>query len=833
MINIDYYPPFMIDIRNKYTCKPMCDYLCEKWKSIINEKQKIIDLTNEYIKNKHAKNNIVEHVQLTSTIGPYNTNVQYVDISNFVDKYNQFVDIYNNCVDSLNDTIYHIMRSPDNFEEYYTKEELQKLHADLNEMINKEKLLKRDKLVLTKTVFELSQDLLDILNSTDKLVENIIIEILDMVELKKYFKFDPFEKIIKDQIGGNQIGGALSLNDVKIKIDLIIEKLKTLPIKTSDAKFLKNHTSFSSIDESIEMLDKLNLQISNKKFKDFEIDLSQLQFPQQLIDMFLKENTQAFSVNFDYNNFDLNKLQIVQQKITFLKTANDKIRQKILQATQNFNGFGTNVDYLPKNIVYDDNILKTEHDRLIKELEILNKNMDDVLKVLTIFNVSIDIMRTLTEQFNKIDNDKPSLENFLKIKEKKQLATSNLYEEIKKYEKILDDKNVDISIKINNNKNKLFFSINSKIDLLYESIISILKRHENKKQTMKNIKTVISNYVSELDQLEIARRIKAGSSDHTSVTKFLVSKISEQINDYIEENSEITDEIYMIKSQIKNIDDAFQTFEQYFNDFKKSEIYAYMFENYLTLTFEEMSDRLTKKKSDLNVNINTKISRIAELKNQIGLSKDVDYNYFEEKIKIFNKKIDLMYKNINKKIQSLNKFLPSEEQVKIMDTTIDMWYTDSQVGGTITSDKGIILDKIQQFSHAQMNILNKIKELSEEMRLFRLGINDYIKAVAVGVKQDLQMLYSMSYILTVFREITMSKFQIIRFIEYDKFQEIKIKINSYSNQILQPIIIRMKNLCEFIDNDFKDKQHFSIIVDESNKLFIDLIVLVHLSQLSN
>lgn len=55
MINIDYYPPFMLDIRNRYTCKPMCDYLCERWKSITDEQQKIKDLTIEYIKNKQQK----------------------------------------------------------------------------------------------------------------------------------------------------------------------------------------------------------------------------------------------------------------------------------------------------------------------------------------------------------------------------------------------------------------------------------------------------------------------------------------------------------------------------------------------------------------------------------------------------------------------------------------------------------------------------------------------------------------------------------------------------------------------------------------------------------
>lgn len=827
MINIDYYPPFMIDIRNRYTCKPMCDYLCEKWKSIINEKQRIIDLTNEYIKNKHQKTNDKSH--LINTINNAN---RYVDISEFVNKYNQIVDIYNNCVDSLSDTIYHIIRSPDKFAEYYTKEELQKLHTNLNGMIDKEKLLKRNKLILEKTQFELSQGLLDILNSTDKLVEDIIVEILDMVELKKYFKFDPFEKIIKDQIGGNQNGGTLSLGDVKNKINLIIEKLKTLPIKINNAKFLKNHTSFSSIDESIEMLDKLNLQISNSKFKDFEIDLSQLQFPQQLMDLFLRENTQAFSVNFDYNDFDINKLQIVQQKIDFLKTANEKIKLKISQATQNFSGFGTNIDYSPENIKYDDNVLKNEYDNLTKELEILNKNTEDIIKILAIFNESSIIMNTLIEQFNKNSNDKPTLKNLLKYSEKKP-DVSELHKEIKKYERLLDEKIANVTIKLNNNKHKLFFSSNEKNNLLYESIISILKQHKTKKQMMKDIKTAISDYIIEIGQLEIAKKIRAGSSDHNTVVKFLVSKISEQIDSYIEEKSNITDEIHMIESQIKNINDSFKTFEKYFDDFKRSEIYVYLFENYLMLTFEEMNERITKNKSDLYTNINKKLSRIKEVKNQIELSKDTNYHYFEEKIKIFNNKIDLMYKNINKKIQSLNKFLPSDEQIKIVDTTINMWYKDPQIGGNMTTDKDIILDKIQQFSHAQMDMLNKIKELSEEMRLFRLGINDYIKAVIVGVKQDLKMLYNMSYILTVFREITTMQHQIIRDVGYDKFKEIQTKINSYQNQLLSPTLTRMKNLCEFIDNDFKDKQHFSIVIDESNKLFIDLIVLVHISQLSD
>ena len=188
MINIDYYPPFMVDIRKRYTCKPMCDYLCEQWKSLINEKQLIIDLTKEYIKNKQKKypNN---YTPQSNTIVTHQENInKYVDISEFTNKYNHFVDIYNSCVDSLNDTIYHIMMSPDKYTEYYTREELQKVHTDLSNMIDNDWKLKRNKLMLEKTSYELSQKLLDILNQTDELINEIVVEILDMVELSKFFK---------------------------------------------------------------------------------------------------------------------------------------------------------------------------------------------------------------------------------------------------------------------------------------------------------------------------------------------------------------------------------------------------------------------------------------------------------------------------------------------------------------------------------------------------------------------------------------------------------------------------------------------------------------------
>lgn len=124
-----------------------------------------------------------------------------------------------------------MMNSPDKYSEYYTKEELNKLHMDLSDMINKEKTLKRNKLILDKTSYELSQKLLDILSSTDDLIKEIIIEIMDLVELSKYFKFDPFEKIMQDLQDTKQIGGTIKFSDVKDKINLIIEKLSLLSSK--------------------------------------------------------------------------------------------------------------------------------------------------------------------------------------------------------------------------------------------------------------------------------------------------------------------------------------------------------------------------------------------------------------------------------------------------------------------------------------------------------------------------------------------------------------------------------------------------------------------------
>lgn len=926
MINIDYYPPFMIDIKKRYTYEPMCNYLCEKWKSIITEKQSIIDSTNEFLKNKHEK-------QSNNTIGIYNNinnihNVGYVDISEFANKYNQFVDIYNDCVDSLNGTIYHIMRSPDKFSEYYTENELQKLHADLSEMIDKEKLLKRNKLVLDKTNFELSENLLEILNSTDKLIEEIIIEILDMVELKKYFKFNPFEKIIKEQIGEIQTGGTLSLSNVKTKIDLIVEKLKTLSIKTTNAQFLKNHTEFTSINESIEMLDKLNLQISKTKFKNFDIDLKQLQFPQQLIELFMTDNEQNVSLNFDYTDFDSNKTKILQQKIDFLRTTNAKIKLKISHRVSNED----DISYLPEDIKYEDNsgknVLKNEYDNISKDVAILNTKHVAIKKLTD----NTTILQNAISSYNKInvkyfDNkNEPTITNFLFFVEsdQKNIAYEKIHDNINNLKKLLEQNNKSIFSELDRHKRNFFNGEDAHIKIMYNDIKVVINNHIKYNTSQQTIIQEITKKVFEYALLKnhhtfdklpekpsiepnailkyltnfgivsilndynnntnLKTKTKIAIDKHQKLYRIFDAEIFnkklnpfyEKIKNQIDTNVNINviinniiatlkeynlndDQIhffmncgiigivqyYLEKEQIiisenkkaqetfdadvKELDTLCDNFYESYKVLKKQNYYDYLLKKYHSYNLSELLPILRTQLVKITEKLKIKSNRLNELENQIGLSKNIDQQYFKDKIKTFGEKINKISENIYKKIMSLNKNLPTEEQIKIIDTTVDMWYKNTQIGGNITSDKNIILNKIQHFSLAQLNMLEKIKELSEEMRVFRLGMTDYLNAVVSGVKQNLNMLYSMSYILNVFNDIHTLKYKIKRFIDYDQFQEIYTKINNNSIRELQPIVTRMKKICNFINVNFKEKQHLSIVIDETNKLFIDLIVLVHFS----
>jgi hypothetical protein len=326
-------------------------------------------------------------------------------------------------------------------------------------------------------------------------------------------------------------------------------------------------------------------------------------------------------------------------------------------------------------------------------------------------------------------------------------------------------------------------------------------------------------------------RLKFGSghmygSKESFINAFMnFDNLWEQLEPLIKEIKDIDDSIAIIEQQIMNVENDFFEFLWAFGEFEKSDVYKYLNDNYPNTKFTNVFDDIRRQSIQTNLDISKNTQRMDQLKDLIGVEKPINKTYFRNKLDKFNVKINAMRTNINKTISSINKFLPDDERIQLIDTTVDMWYKQS--GGTITSDKTIITEKIQQFSQDQLNMLEKVKELSEEMRIFRFAINDYLKVVVLNVKHELQVVCSMIYLMTIFNEVLSGKFQVGRTINYSDFKKMKTIVLENTNQLLKPIKLRMINLCEFIENDFKQKQQFSLMIDETNKLFIDLVTLSH------
>jgi hypothetical protein len=741
MINID-YPPFMIEHRVIQKCQYLCDHLHNKWDLFLNENEKIkkllIDLVNKQKPKKQEDNYNNNRIDKIDKIGEDMYIDTRVDLEVIEQKYNEFVDLYNKCVDNIMEAIEYVIKS-DKLDELaelnksykldaiYTEEEKKNISEKIQEIQQSNKYIKRKYLNLNPKKIKISQEVINIVDGIAEIIQEIIVDILDMFELKDYFKYDPFEQIMKNiKTSAVQFGGK-SFEAVKKKVDIIASKLKTLLIPLEKSEILQNRTQYESVTKLIDGLDKLKTELETKMnvtYKQMSVDLNNNGISNNVFELFtneIKSQSKNFTINFEYDVFDENKLEKIQEKINKFKKANETILltlQKVRNVKYNDDRH-TKIPYFSGDILFgevtDELEIQNKYDEVLKKISVLEKQIEVLKKIAVILNPTEKIKdkEILIEKLNFND----MLTNFTEINNKYFL---------KKYKPTLNDiitlKQLNLTEIIADEKNKKIDELKNKLDKLKSSAIKKIEMHRKNYFQFDKIKSIYdelisginngvldkemtiflkqirSKFFNVIDIMTVPQRastiIKSQSiknqsnenrlivesikkhlkyTDVKSLTDALMSDLPNNINDiinnYVQQYTSISNEIKSTNDSISDIDEAnksIKSFEDAYDKCKNTEIFEYLLQNAENMELINNIEYVNKIKENINVEITKHLDLLSE-------KKVLD----EQLEKYLPKKMDLIFLD-SKIFIFLNKLLKLNKHIKNKITQINSFVQDDK-----------------------------------------------------------------------------------------------------------------------------------------------------------
>lgn len=345
-------------------------------------------------------------------------------------------------------------------------------------------------------------------------------------------------------------------------------------------------------------------------------------------------------------------------------------------------------------------------------------------------------------------------------------------------------------------------------------IVEVLEKlkHEMEMPQVKTKKMKIRG-INLVEELKIVLNNYLHNEEH--VEKLMNGGIIGILTRYVDKKKVLYEKIKILENttilELEELETLFVLFKTTYKRVKEENMFFSHILQYTEIDYDKTD--LAISESDVAINLLAKINlelernekRAREL--EILLKEDIVLkDLFIEKIAMYEAEINAKYKNISEKILVLNEFLGDDKIVF------------EQTGG----DQKII-EGITNSSTVQLTTLNKTILLSNEIVLFKKNVDVYLNILIEKIKKNIMLINDYKYIINLFNRIILSSYLIPKSIGHDKFIEIAEIIESIVKKT--PLLLRMKSLCDFIKNNYNEKQ-LSISIEESNQMYIDLIILL-------
>ena len=290
--------------------------------------------------------------------------------------------------------------------------------------------------------------------------------------------------------------------------------------------------------------------------------------------------------------------------------------------------------------------------------------------------------------------------------------------------------------------------------------------------------------------------------------------------------------------------------------YKNSDIYKNMLSKisedidlYYVLTRENVDQKTTYYNREISIkdiqisNIYTRNPEIITYVKEIILSKSSTSTNLD---RIFKK-----YAKNNRKITNIITMYAYDFPINIKllelpNITSDKWYLRTgtlEGGGTYKKNVNKIYrggadistevpSDIIEYIGNNNELYNQIHENMQNMAMvinkFKSIVQEYITIQIQTLHENLLGIHHVFYIITVFQEILENKFYPEIYMSYTSFQNRCGVINKSNVPILVVTVERLKNLCKFIDDEFKTKQT-SFLMLENTESFVDILLFIHFS----
>jgi hypothetical protein len=626
-------------------------------------------------------------------------------------------------------------------------------------------------------------------------------------------------------------GGGATLKDVHQKVLEIKEKLSFVQSSFGSFDFLKEHTKFSKLQEAIDKINKLKTkveQVGNQtNLEYFDIDLTSAKIPKNTIDFItgeVKKSRISSNVIAEENTTTESKMKEFVKEIEIkIKLYGDlilKIRSKMANEIKNKLTLN-NFKYM-KDINYSNTDFTLSGG---KESELFG---DINSKQIMIKDIK-SIIKKLKEALTTLKNDPDTYLNIMSmynsLSSMKDLVTSKNPTTSDMGEKLMASSQELISKK----RKELIEMTNSMIDEQYKKKAPLSKY-------FKEIISYINNYDKTIDDsinpiINLRHAIRDNQTQFTSagipmqvITRMMPYSKIDSLNNYMTE----------YKATVKSL----LGLRKYFD----------------TSLFTKLKDLddLKIPMTNLKTNIELKLQELEAQKEKILL----DINELSEKVSSFSpqgKVITEIFEDMKKKLTLLNKrlvetlekmnniftdykidFIENLPKIEISESTMSGvgtgWYLAK--GGGVTGDQKKIEEIIKDSSVSYKIISELLSKLSSVVDQFKHVSNEYLMSHLEILYENQYAIYHIFYLITIINEITSGKYNPPVVISHDLFER-KVKIiNEVNKQYLLFSSKRMKTFSELLNNIFREHENSSIILDESKKSFLDLLMFVHISDIN-
>ena len=496
-------------------------------------------------------------------------------------------------------------------------------------------------------------------------------------------------------------------------------------------------TGISNVNQKVEEI----LSINSKQFKQISM-LAQGEFI-KVLHSESKERTEIFRKIFDTYLYDL----ITQKLGEKLKNKKEQLQESKNSFTTNKNNIYWSDTFKEQEIIKEDNFTQEYIEELFNliEKQILENekeygNSNQKIKSLD------EKQKQLKEKIRKQEEENKKIETYQKNEKEKEILKNN-EQQIKEDKELLNKNNKIISIikpieeKLNVNKKDYDYLIKElkTVDSKILEASSYEKEIDNKKQTIKQIKTTHEKYLNNLKELEILKEkeisIKKIILELKEKEQYIIKyenifkEYQEKNNNYInEEDMFFKNQAGIIATKLEENKPCPVCGSKVHPNVAKSPTNILTKEHLDNLknelnTIEKKKNDIKEKLTSINTKIETLLSNIESLKIE---NIELEYEQLQKNILICEKDIEVNNKEFHKLYFEIN-----NKEIKIQEFDYNIFNEEFEINNKKIHDE-LIGNKVKK-EQLDKQITNKEKEIESinkeyEQEIIKLGflnINDY------------------------------------------------------------------------------------------------------------